>query len=498
MEIFQKLAGFSLGGADMVRRAMGKKKLEKLMHEKEAFINGDESRGIKGCVANGISAEIANELFDQMTDFASYAFNKSHAAAYAYNAYITAWLKCHYPAEFFASALNWAADKDEISKLMYDAAAFGVTIKAPDINLSDKDFTVENNAGKKIVRFGLGSVASVKDQADDIISERYRGDYKSVKDFYRRVRPNSRVVNNLIAAGAFDAFSGNREELKAIVEGIQESVKNLEKKLSFIRSAEYVLPLIDSMSSDEDVVRAQTEAGLKAEVTKKITVDALVKRIDTAKAAVKNLNDDIALVNPHGITEDKKARMAAEKELLGMYVTEHPMNYYPSAKEVEAPTVSEIQEGRSYAYGCVTGLKIKNRKSDGAKMAFFTLEDATGSIETCVFTKAYASYGEVLKEGAVVKMFGRCIMEEDGDEIVYKFSADKIEEVDEKKASAIMYVSSYASYHLDVEEDIKSVYGKDRGIKLYIHDATMDEIRTANYCVSEAIFDLPNVEEIIL
>ncbi len=501
MEIFQKLAGYTLGGADMVRRAMGKKKLEKLMHEKEAFINGDASRGIIGCVANGISAEVATALFDQMTDFASYAFNKSHAAAYAYNAYITAWLKYHHTAEFFASALNWAADKDEISKLMYDAASFGVTVMAPDVNLSGKDFTVENRAGKKIVRFGLGSVAGVKDNADEIISERLRnGSFTSAKDFYCRVRPNSKVAVNLVSAGALDQFSGNREEIKAVFAAIAEPVKEKEKKLSFIRSAEYVLPMIDKLADNDAVVKAQKEAGYKPEVVKKTTVEALEKRIDTAKTAVKNLTDEITLVNPTGIREDKRARMEAEKELLGMYVTEHPMEYYPEASEIGAPTVSEIKEGRGYAYGCVTGLVIKGRKSDGAKMAFFKLEDKTGSVDVCVFTKAYGSYGDVLKEGAVVKMFGTCNVEQnDGDEnFTIKFFADKLETVDEKKTSAIMYVSSYAAFHLEAEEAVKVAYGDEKGSKLYIHDAMMDEIRQANYRVSANILSLPNVEEILI
>ncbi|MGN0241609.1 MAG: DNA polymerase III subunit alpha, partial [Candidatus Weimeria sp.] len=159
MKICQDLAGYSLGGADLVRRAMSKKKAEKLAHERDAFIHGDKERGISGCVANGIPEKVADKIFDQMMDFASYAFNKSHAAAYAYNSYVTAWLKCYYPAEFYAAALNWASDPDKFKALLKDAKSYGIKVLPPDINASEKEFTVEN--GK--IRFALSKIKGVKD-----------------------------------------------------------------------------------------------------------------------------------------------------------------------------------------------------------------------------------------------------------------------------------------------------------------------------------------------
>ena len=266
MRICQDLAGFSLGSADQVRRYMSKKKADKLEHEREAFIYGDSGRNIKGCVANGIDEEAAKTLFDQMMDFARYAFNKSHAAAYSLIAYITAWLKCYYPAEFFASALNWA-ENDEISGLVYEASDCGVKVLAPDINVSSKEFAVSDGA----IRFGIASIAGVKNNADEILKERENGSFSSLKDFCTRIHPKSMVVDHLISAGAFDAFSKNRNSLKTYVKEIKELLTDRNKKTSFIESAEYILPLIEGVSSNEELIELQKNANLSVEFKEKTT-----------------------------------------------------------------------------------------------------------------------------------------------------------------------------------------------------------------------------------
>ncbi len=483
MEICQKLAGFTLGHADQVRRFMSKKKADKLAHEREAFVDG--------CKANGIEEDKANTLFDQMMDFARYAFNKSHAAAYAHNAYITAWLKYYYPAEFFASALNWAENK-KISGLMYEAKSCGVKVLAPDVNTSAKAFSVMD--GK--ISFGLGYVAGVKDHADDIIAERENGAFMSLSDFCVRVRPNATVIDHLICAGAFDSFSGNRKAMKELALELKDIIPKRDKKLSFIKSAEFVLPMIERFEDEDTLLNAQRDAGLKVEVSKLTTAEKLEKQIETAKDALYSINKEIEGIRLHDVKEDKDERMALEREFLGMYITKHPMDFYPDPKEIGAVKTADIAEGDRCAYGVITNLQIKSRKKDGAKMAFFTLEDTSGSIEVAMFTKAYAGYGKILENGKVIKLFGNCqIKESDSEEAERTFFADSAETVGLKLTTYIMDVTSLATFHLDVEEAFKASYADPKGHPFIIYDKAMDEMREMNYHVSEEVKRLPNVTE---
>lgn len=243
MQLVQSLAGFSLGDADNVRRFMSKKKAEKLAHERDAFIYGDEGRNIKGYIKvhlENVNAEnmsqaeaeaekkkaenVANEIFDQMTEFAKYAFNKSHATAYAFNAYITAWLKYYYPAEFFAAALNWAANSKKMAALVREARVCGVKIMCPDVNRSAEKFTVEGNA----VLFGLSAIKGIKSSAEKIVEIRKaQGVYTSVKDFIIRSGISVANVESLIQAGALDEFNENRAGMTCNIGDVKDAAKKL-------------------------------------------------------------------------------------------------------------------------------------------------------------------------------------------------------------------------------------------------------------------------------
>ncbi len=497
MQICQSLAGFTLGHADQVRRFMSKKKADKLAHEKKAFIDG--------CNTNGISTSVAEELFSQMMDFASYAFNKSHAAAYAYNAYVTGWLKLHYPAEFFTAALNWTTPK-KLAGLMYEAKEFDVDVKAPDINLSGRNF--EDRMG--VVRFGLASVAGVKNNASAILEERKRGQFTSLKDFLVRVNPNIRVASNLIDAGAFDEFSRNRSAMKQMTEEIKDLVPKIIKKKSFIASAEFVLPQIESLKDADELVRLQEENGLKAEITDLTSAESLEKRIATARGTLQGLEKELLLVREPRTSEDKTQRMNAERELLGIYVTEHPMDFYPSCEElasdlstdmnpVSIPALNDVSESTVRVYGVISNLNIKGRKSDGAKMAFFNLEDRSGSIEVSCFTKEFANYGKLLKEGNVVMIQGNCIVDtyDEGDDIrtELKFVAKKISTVEGKKCSYVLSVPSYAAFFINAEEEFIARYADENGHKLLIHDRALNEMREFKHKVSSDVKVLQNIEE---
>lgn len=391
MQIFQDLAGYSLGGADMVRRYMSKKKAEKLAHERKAFIYGDPERNIKGCVKNGIPAETADKLFDEMSEFAKYAFNKSHAAAYSYNAYITAWLKTYYPAEFFAAALDWAKDDKETASLMAEAALCGVKVLEPDVNKSQEKFSTEN--GK--VRFALSSIRGVKSTASDIVSERMNGRFKGLKDLLMRVHLNRTEILNLIGSGACDSLyeDTNRAKLKKDAEDILSLLSDYRKKKALIDSSSNESCMIDTIRTEKDLA-------------------VLEKQKEKAKKSLIEITEKIMSINNTFVEEDIKERLRTEKELLGSYLTAHPMDYYPSAEEMNCNPVGEISEGRQKVYGAITDLVIRKRKKDGAPMAFFTIEDRTGSIKACCFTKAYAKYGKILEEGNVYIFSGNVQAEE--------------------------------------------------------------------------------------
>ena len=267
MEICQKLAGYTLGGADMVRRYMSKKKADKLAHEREKFVTG--------CKNNGISEKISNTLFDQMMDFASYAFNKSHAAVYAFNAYITAWLKYYYSAEFYASALNWCDNTDKMIGLMNEANESKIAILAPSVNNSLQEFCVVNGE----IHFSLSMIKGINMLADSIIKERNdNGPYTSLKDFVYRVNPSVKVITSLIDAGAFDEFHDSRVQLKTMVEDIKPVITDIRDKEMFVKSATLCLPYVESMT-DEELVNLQKENNLRVDIKTATTADKLTKRI---------------------------------------------------------------------------------------------------------------------------------------------------------------------------------------------------------------------------
>lgn len=458
MQIFQDLAGYSLGAADNVRRYMSKKKMDKLAHERKAFIHGDVDRNIRGCVANGISEEAANMLFDQMSEFAKYAFNKSHAAAYAYNAYITGWLKYHYPAEFLASALNWATQK-KIAGLMYEARQFGIKVRVPDINLAAADFTVVNGE----IMFGMKAVKSVGKSAEEIMMERENGRFISLRDFFIRVKVKKDVVTNLIKAGAFDSFCSNRNAMISVIESYKNAVKKVKEAEEKYKSAD-----------DK-------------------TIQRLREKLNAARRSLAELT------LPINMPEELSERLKAEKEYLGEYVTAHPLDEYPTFAEMGVTPIDDA-DGHCRIYGVIDAIDRKQRKSDGKDMAFITLNDGTGEMTVNFFTKQYANFKELLEEGNVIIITGEAreeetdMVDEEGNTVlIRKYYPNNVEIAKKKSHEYVMTVPSYAKFHLFQEDDFRKEYEKQDGNILIIHDALTGEIRRAMYRVSEQVKNLQNV-----
>ena len=380
IQIFQQLAGYSLGQADMVRRAISKKKADQIKKEKDAFIHGDPSRNIVGCVANGIPEETAEAIYQDIYDFANYAFNRAHAVSYAVLAYQTAYFKCHFTREYMAALLTSLLDNsDKIASYISECRECGIALLPPDINRSTDHFTVEEGG----IRFGLVAIKNIgRGFIQSVMEERKRAPFRSLQDFCERMGGgdiNKRAVENLIRAGAFDSTGARRSQLIQVYESIMDAVadsrrQNLDGQLDFF-----------SMQTDQTA--------------------APVKEIPLP---------DIPEFTPQEL-------MTMEKATTGLYLSGHPMDQYrDTVKSLHAPTIASIledfaQEGgptrfaddqRITLCGVVTASKTKTTKNNSL-MAYVTVEDDTASIELLCFAKVLDACGAYLKENQAVVVRGR-------------------------------------------------------------------------------------------
>ena len=380
MQIFQQLAGYSLGQADMIRRAMSKKKAKDVAREQEAFLHGDPERGIAGCVANGIPEDIAQAIYSEIYDFANYAFNKAHAVCYAVVAYQTAWFKLHHPKEYMAalltSVLYWS---EKVSGYIGECRDMGITLLPPDVNRSRDVFTVEEEG----IRFGLVAIKNIgRGFIQGVVREREaNGPFTGFQDFCERMYgadANKRAVENLIRAGAFDSFGVYRSRLVAVSEKLLDSIagsrrQNVDGQMDFFgmaaagprRSAEAALPDIPEFSLEE--------------------------------------------------------RLRQEREVTGLYLSGHPMNAYrDAAKAAGAVRIGSItedfeQEGGPTVYqdeqritvaGIVAAYRTRTTRANRL-MAYATVEDDTAAIELLCFSRTVERYGRELGEGSAVLVRGK-------------------------------------------------------------------------------------------
>ena len=397
MQIVRDLAGYSLGRADLVRRAMGKKKLEVMAKEREIFIHGqvDENGNIvvPGCVRNGIDEKSANKIFDEMSEFAKYAFNKSHAACYAVVSYRTAYLKAYYPEEFMAATLNsYLGNLDKVPIYVDECRRMNIEILKPDVNKSFTKFTVDNSK----IRFGLGSIKNVGIAVvDSIVRERQQnGEYKSFTDFCERVQDeavNKKCIESLIKAGAFYEFGQTRSTLLASFESIIDTLQNSARR-SF--KGQVTMFDLDAMESDD-------KEELKYSFTE-----------------LKEYED--------------KDLLSMEKEMLGIYISGHPLEKIREqiikATNIDTMKMKEIKEeldstgsttkykdGQNVKYaGIISSVKKKYTKSNKL-MAFVTIEDLYGSAEIIVFESVYQNAANLLTVDSIVLVEGRLSIREDED-----------------------------------------------------------------------------------
>lgn len=451
MQIVRELAGYNNAQSDDIRRTMSKKKMEKMAKEKNDFIYGNEERGIDGCIKRGISEEVAKKIYDDMTDFAKYAFNKSHAAAYAVVSYQTAYLKCHYPVEFMAALMtSFMEHTGKITEYIMTCRQMGIEILSPDINEGDYRFTpYEGN-----IRYGLAAIKGVgRPVIDEIVEERKAGGpYVNLKDFCTRLSGrsvNKRTVESFIKAGALDCLPGTRKQKMLVYADV-----------------------IDDVSRQ-----------------KKTTMTGQMSLFDFAEPEQQK---ELDIVMPEVGEYDKEEILAFEKEVLGVYISGHPLEQYVGLLERNitnrttdfvtadgemAPKVRD--QATAVIGGMITAKTVKTTRTNSL-MAFITLEDLYGTVEVIVFPRDYDKNRSVIEEDRKVLIKGRVTVEEDKPA---KLICSEILPFDELDKDLWIQFETRADYEREerfVLDAVRRYDGRDM-VHIYLHKERAHKLLPRSY-----------------
>ena len=433
MQIVRDLAGYTLGRSDLLRRAMSKKKADVMARERQNFVYGNPEEGVPGCVANGIDEKTANKIYDEMLDFAKYAFNKSHAAAYAVVSYQTAYLKYYYPLEFMAALMTSVMDNaDKVAEYIYACRQMGIKILPPDINVGEGNFSVDGDG----IRYGLAAIKSVGVPViEALVKEREEnGTFKNLKDFVERMAGksvNKRTIESFIKAGALDSLQGTRKQFMMIYVKIMDQISQ-EKKSSMVGQ----MSLFDIVSEEE--------------------------------------KHEFEIQLPDVGEYEKETMLAFEKEVLGIYISGHPMEKYEEKwkKNITATTLdfqwndelegTKVRDGqREVIGGVITGITIKHTKNNKT-MAFLAVEDLLGTVEVVVFPRDYEKYRMYLQEDSKVFVRGRVSEEDDN---ASKLVCEGITAFDEIPCEVWIQFSDIQAYQIEepkVMELLQASEGQDQ------------------------------------
>ena len=439
MQIVRNLAGYTLGRSDLVRRAMSKKKASVMEKERQNFVYGNEAEGVPGCIANGIDEATANKIYDEMIDFAKYAFNKSHAAAYAVVSYQTAYLKYYYPVEFMAALMTSVIDfPNKVAEYILVCRQMGIKILPPDVNCGMYGFSVDNGA----IRYGLSAIKSVgRPVIESLVKEREEnGQYRSLKDFMERNSPqmNKRAVENFIKAGALDCLDGNRRQKMLVYQKISDNISQ-EKKNSLAGQ----MSLFDLVSEEDK------------------------KEFEIRMPDVEEFG--------------KEELLGYEKEVLGIYLSGHPLENYREMMEKtisaktsdfqqdEETNLPKVMDGQKVIIGgMITDKTIKYTKNNKV-MAFLTVEDLVGTVEVVVFPRDYEKSQQFLSEEGRVFIQGRVSAEDDR---ASKLILEKIRPFDNMPREIWIQFDNKESYTQQSQEllaDLRRSPG-DSAVVIYLKD----------------------------
>ena len=430
MQIVRDLAGYSLGRSDLVRRAMSKKKTSVMEKERQNFIYGNLEENVPGCISNGIDEKTANKIYDDMIDFAKYAFNKSHAACYAVVAYQTAYLKTYYPVEFMAALMTSVVDNtDKVAGYIYACRQMNIQMLPPDVNTSDMEFSVEDNA----IRFGLSAVKSLgRPTIKAIIDERNKSRFTSMQDFISRLYTdlNKRTLENLIKSGAFDTFGNNRRQMMSV----------------------YARMLDNEAKQGKDAISGQ------------MSLFDLVDESEKSQFEIKM---------PDVSEYTKEDILAFEKEVLGVYVSGHPLDEYAamwkkhiSAMSTDFELDDETGEpkvkvdSKATIGGMIMAKSVKPTKT-GQLMAYLTIEDLVGTVEVIVFPRTFSTYRNIIEGTDKLFITGSVNANADENAKLICESVVPFEDVPRKLWIRFASEEEYLKKAADLAEELKYSDGKD-------------------------------------
>ena len=452
MQIVRNLAGYTLGRSDLVRRAMSKKKAAVMEKERQNFVYGNEAEGVPGCIANGISEQVANKIYDEMIDFAKYAFNKSHAAAYAVVSYQTAFLKYYYPVEFMAALMTSVIEMpNKVAEYIQVCRQMGISILPPDVNCGIYGFSVDHGA----IRYGLSAIKSVgRPVINALVEEREKnGTYRSLKDFIERLTGivNKRAIENFIKAGALDCLEGNRRQKMNVYGQIVGSIAQ-EKKNSFAGQ----MSLFD-LVSDED-------------------------------------KKDFEIRMPNVGEYDKEMVLAFEKEVLGIYLSGHPLEGYRGImdKMISAKTtdfqpdeesgIPKVYDGQKVIIGgMITERTIKYTRNNKV-MAFLTVEDLVGTVEVVVFPRDYEKWQTLITDDARVFIQGRVNAEDDRPSKLILEKVHSFEDIPREIWIQFKDKAEYSAAEAELQSFLQSASGTS-AVVIYLKDVKAMKRLPAAFCI---------------
>ena len=450
MQIVRNLAGYTLGRSDLVRRAMSKKKAAVMEKERQNFVYGNEEEGVPGCIANGISEQTANKIYDDMIDFAKYAFNKSHAAAYAVVSYQTAFLKYYYPVEFMAALMTSVIEMPtKVAEYIQVCRQMNIKILPPDVNRGAYGFSVDNGA----IRYGLSAIKSVgRPVINALVEEReVKGEYRSLKDFIERLTGtvNKRAIENFIKAGALDCLEGNRRQKMLVYGQIVDSIAQ-EKKNSFAGQ----MSLFDLVSDEE--------------------------------------KKEYEIRMPDVEEYDKEMILAFEKDVLGIYLSGHPLERYRNIMEkmISAKTtdfqpdeesgIPKVYDGQKVIIGGMITEKTIKYTRNNKVMAFLTVEDLLGTVEIVVFPRDYEKWQAMLNEDARVFVQGRVNAEDDKPSKLILEKVRAFEDMPQELWIQFKDKAEYAEKEQELLETLKGYAGVS-AVVIYLKDVNAMKRLPAGY-----------------
>ena len=450
MQIVRNLAGYTLGRSDLVRRAMSKKKAAVMEKERQNFVYGNEAEGVPGCIANGISEQTANKIYDDMIDFAKYAFNKSHAAAYAVVSYQTAFLKYYYPVEFMAALMTSVIEMPtKVAEYIQVCRQMNIKILPPDVNRGAYGFSVDNGA----IRYGLSAIKSVgRPVINALVEEReVNGEYRSLKNFIERLTGtvNKRAIENFIKAGALDCLEGNRRQKMLVYSQIVDSIAQ-EKKNSFAGQ----MSLFDLVSDEE--------------------------------------KKEYEIRMPDVEEYDKEMILAFEKDVLGIYLSGHPLEKYRNIMEkmISAKTtdfqpdeesgIPKVYDGQKVIIGGMITEKTIKYTRNNKVMAFLTVEDLLGTVEIVVFPRDYEKWQAMLNEDARVFVQGRVNAEDDKPSKLILEKVRAFEDMPQELWIQFKDKAEYAEKEQELLETLKGYAGVS-AVVIYLKDVNAMKRLPAGY-----------------